>query len=202
VITFDHHPDEVLTGAAPPLLLDPAERLERLASAGIAVTVVQHFDEALRNTPYDTFVERIRERVALSGFLMTPDAAFGFERRGTPAALAALGARDGFEVVVLPTFGLDGVEVRSSTIRAAIASGDLAGAARLLGRPVTLTGELRAPVGGRSRLEFAMPLAMPPEGDYPVLVGGVRRSLRIDGASAWLDGGSPGERVTAVLTGS
>ena len=29
VITFDHHPDEVLVGNAPPLLLDPAERLER-----------------------------------------------------------------------------------------------------------------------------------------------------------------------------
>ena len=32
VITFDHHPDEVLTGSAPPLLLDPEERLERLAA--------------------------------------------------------------------------------------------------------------------------------------------------------------------------
>ena len=58
VITFDHHPDEVLMGEAPPLLLDPAERLERLAAAGVAVTVVQPFDEALRRTPYDAFVER------------------------------------------------------------------------------------------------------------------------------------------------
>ena len=45
VITFDHHPDEVLVGNAPPLLIDPAERLERLAAAGVAVTVVQHFDD-------------------------------------------------------------------------------------------------------------------------------------------------------------
>jgi riboflavin kinase/FMN adenylyltransferase len=48
VITFDHHPDEVLTGQAPPLLCDPGERLERLVAAGVAVTVVQHFDQALR----------------------------------------------------------------------------------------------------------------------------------------------------------
>ena len=53
-------------GAAPPLLLDPAERLERLAAAGVAVTVVQHFDEALRRTPYDVFVERIRARATLA----------------------------------------------------------------------------------------------------------------------------------------
>ena len=82
VITFDQHPDAVLTGVAPPLLLDPAERLERLAAAGVAVTVVQTFDEALRRMPYDAFVQAIRARVELRGFLMTPDAAFGFERPG------------------------------------------------------------------------------------------------------------------------
>ena len=150
VITFDHHPDEVLTGHAPPLLIDPDERLERLADIGVEVTVVQHFDAALRQTPYDAFVERIRARVGLAGFLMTPDAAFGFERRGTPETLAALGVRDGFEVVVVPPFTLDGRPVRSSEIRAAIAAGDLATAESLLGRPVTLTGSL----GGDGALTF------------------------------------------------
>src|SRR5215218_4089860 len=56
VITFDHHPDEVLTGTAPPLLLHPTERIERLAAAGVGVTVVQPFDDAVRRTPYDVFV--------------------------------------------------------------------------------------------------------------------------------------------------
>ena len=99
VITFDHHPDEILTGHAPPLLLDADERVERLAAAGVAVTVVQAFDAALRATTYDAFVDRLASRVGLAGFLMTPDAAFGFERRGTPDALAQLGERRGFEVV-------------------------------------------------------------------------------------------------------
>ena len=67
MITFDHHPDEVLMGTAPPLLLDPGERLERLAAAGVAVTVVQHFDEALRRTPYDAFVERSAPRADSAG---------------------------------------------------------------------------------------------------------------------------------------
>ena len=134
VITFDHHPDEILMGRAPALLLDPVERLERLEAAGVEVTVVQHFDEALRQTPYDVFVERIRERVALRGFVMTPDAAFGFERRGTPATLAELGERDGFDVVVVPPFTIDGKDVRSSAIRTAIESGDL-GDGRTTARP-------------------------------------------------------------------
>ena len=95
VLTFDHHPEEILAGAAPPLLCDPDERLARLERDGVAVTVVEHFDEALRRTPYDAFVARIRARTRLAGFLMTPDAAFGHERRGTPETLAALGVESG-----------------------------------------------------------------------------------------------------------
>ena len=112
VITFDHHPDEVLTGKAPPLLMDPRERLDRLAAAGVSVTVVQHFDDALRKTTFDDFVGHIRERVELKGFLMTPDAAFGFERRGTPDALSELGRGWGFDVVVVPPFTLGDGPVR------------------------------------------------------------------------------------------
>ncbi len=201
VITFDHHPDEVLMGTAPPLLLDPDERLERLEAAGIAVTVVQHFDAALRHTPYDVFVERIGARVDLSGFLMTPEAAFGFERRGTPATLAELGARDGFEVVVVPPFTIDGREVRSSAIRDAIARGDFAAAARLLGRPVTITGAIDATADGDPRLDFALPVALPPDGDYPATARGEACTLRVvRGDAVLLDGPSAG-RVTVDLGG-
>ena len=199
VITFDHHPDEILMGTAPTLLLDPAERLERLGAAGVAVTVVQHFDEALRHTPYDVFVERIRSQVGLKGFVMTPDAAFGFERRGTPAALAELGARDGFEVVVVPPFTLDGKDVRSSAIRAAIVAGDLATAAKLLGRPVTISGSIGGAVDGRARLDFSLPVALPPDGDYAVHVDGASLALRIVRGDAYLLGEISNRRVTVVL---
>jgi riboflavin kinase / FMN adenylyltransferase len=195
VITFDHHPDEILRGAAPPLLIDPEERLSRLEAAGVAVTVVQHFDDALRRTPYDAFVERIRARVELAGFLMTPDAAFGFERRGTPEALAALGERDGFDVVVVPPFTLDGRPVRSTEIRAAIATGDLSAAARLLGRPVSLTGGVE--VDGR--LRFELPMALPPDGTYRTSIAGASATLEIRVGGAYLRDGRPTDRATIEL---
>lgn len=194
VITFDHHPDEVLIGTAPPLLLHPAERLERLAAAGVAVTIVQHFDETVRRTPYDAFVEAIRDRAALAGLLMTPDAAFGFERRGTPETLAALGARDGFDVVVVPPFTLDGRSVRSSDVRAAIAAGDLVTAAELLGRPVTVRGTAR-----QGRLAMPWPIALPPDGAYPCLVEGRPSTLRVRGSDASVDDGAPDGEITVVL---
>lgn len=199
VITFDHHPDEVLMGTAPPLLLEPGERLERLAAAGVALTVVQTFDNALRLTPYDVFVGRIRARIGLKGFLMTPDAAFGFERAGTPDALAALGARDGFDVVVVPPFALEGKDVRSSEIRASILAGDLPAAAALLGRAVTVTGSVGGTIDERSRLDFRLPVALPPDGDYPVHVDGTALTLRLQRGAAYLLGGSSDRRVTVAF---
>ena len=182
VITFDAHPDEVLTGSAPPLLIHPDERLERLAAAGVEVTIVQHFDDAVRHTPYDAFVATIQAGTTLAGLLMTPDAAFGFERRGTPEALAVLGRERGFEVVVVPPFTLDGRAVRSSDIRSAIASGDLRGAETLLGRPVTLRGVLE---GGS--LTFDWPQALPPDGDYVCEVDGSEARFRLVDGGALLD---------------
>jgi riboflavin kinase / FMN adenylyltransferase len=164
VITFDSHPDEILVGAAPPLLLDPEERIRLLEEAGVEVIVVQHFDAALRMTEYDDFIHRIAARTRHAGLLMTPDAAFGHDRRGTPATVAELGERDGFDLVVVPPFEVDGRSVRGSDVRAAIAAGDLAGAARLLGRPYSIV----AVAGAGGSLTVAMPVALPPAGEYRV----------------------------------
>jgi riboflavin kinase / FMN adenylyltransferase len=164
VITFDSHPDEILVGAAPPLLLDPEERIRLLEEAGVEVIVVQHFDAALRMTEYDDFIHRIAARTRLAGLLMTPDAAFGHDRRGTPDAVAALGAADGFDLVVAPPFEIDGRAVRSSDIRSAIGSGALGRAEELLGRPYSIVATCRD--GGS--LGFGMPVALPPAGKYRV----------------------------------
>lgn len=200
VVTFDHHPDEILTGAAPPLLCDPEERLERLARAGVAVTVVQHFDVALRMTPFDAFIRRIADRVDLAGFLMTPDAAFGHERRGTPEAVGELGRTMGFDVAIVPPFDVDGRAVRSSEIRGDIAAGDLGGAARLLGRDVSITGRAEAGPGDTTSLRFELPVALPPEGRYEAAVArdgagtSVRRTLLVRDGQALL---APSVRVEA-----
>lgn len=191
VVTFDHHPDEILTGAAPALLCDPDERLERLEAAGVAVTVVQHFDLALRMTGYDAFIRRIAEPAALAGFLMTPDSAFGHERRGTPEAVAGLGTELDYDVAVIPSLELDGRPVRSAEIRSDIAAGDLAGAARLLGRPYAVVGEGTTSLGGASRITFPMPVALPPAGEYAAVVAP---------ANAGSPGGPGGTRGPVIVS--
>ncbi len=190
VLTFDHHPDEILAGAAPPLLLDPIERLARLERLGVSVTIVEHFDEALRRTTYEAFVAALKARTRLAGFVMTPDAAFGHQRGGTPTTLAALGASEGFQVVVVPPFDLDGRPVRSTEVRSAIAAGDLPGARALLGRRVSATGDVEERNGrrGTALLSFPLPVALPPDGRYP---GSVE--------PAYLPGVEPGRAHHALL---
>jgi riboflavin kinase/FMN adenylyltransferase len=183
VITFDHHPDEILKGKAPPLLCDPSERLDRLRAAGIAITVIETFDRELRETTYDAWIRRIAERVELIGFLMTPESAFGYERGGTPETVAALGRTLGYEVVVVPQFTLDGAPIRSSDIRAAIAAGDLAQAERLLGRRVGIVGTVARAQRAATELGFGLPVALPPAGRYEAFVstrGGGVRSRDVD----------------------
>ncbi|MGZ6268053.1 MAG: tRNA pseudouridine(55) synthase TruB [Candidatus Limnocylindrales bacterium] len=227
IVTFDAHPEEVIEGLAPPLLCDPDERLVRLEAAGIEVAVVQHFDHALRTTTYDAFVARIADRVDLAGFAMTPDAAFGYERGGTPETLAELGKRLGFTVTVVNSYLLDGEQVRSSEIRGRVTAGDLAGARRLLGRPLSVTGRVAGDAGtsaadagtsaGR-RLAFDVPVCLPPDGAYPVLIGPgwaigavpipatARGTVTITGGAGWLDtiigGGQVGEHVRVVFEAS
>lgn len=202
VITFDHHPDEILKGEAPPLLCDPDERLARLADAGVEVTVIETFDRALRETSYDAWVGRIADRVELGGFLMTPESAFGYNRGGTPETVAALGRDLGFDVTVVPQFTLDGEPVRSSDIRAAIAAGDLRRAERLLGRPVSVTGTLSRATGGVV-VTFPMPVALPAPGRYEADIAGEDRDLGtaavlVDGVSVTIEtapGVEAGSRV-------
>jgi riboflavin kinase/FMN adenylyltransferase len=203
VVTFDHHPDEVLTGSAPPLLCDPRERLRLLESAGVDTTVVAHFDARLRETPYEAFVSAIAARAPIAGFLMTPDAAFGYERRGTPAALAELGAERGFDVVVVPPFELEGTPVRSSEVRRAIEAGDLDAVAALLGRPHAVQGEPGLE-DGRAVLRFDVPVALPPPGTYEAEIetpGGstVAGSVVVDGRGVVLPAGMDGSPVRVAF---
>jgi riboflavin kinase/FMN adenylyltransferase len=199
VITFDSHPDKVIVGKAPPLLLDPGECLERLAAAGVEVAVVQHFDDALRRTEFDAFIRMITDRVPLTGLLMTPDAAFGYERRGTPDAVRKLGERSEppFEVVVVPSFTIDGRPISSSEIRRRVLAGDLAGAEELLGRPYALVGDVDAD----GRVTFPLPMAVPPPGEYRC--GEATVAIAADGSVVVLDEiESAGGRIRLSFAGA
>lgn len=147
----------------------------------------------------------IESRAPLVGLLMTPDAAFGYQRAGTPETLAELGRERGFTVVVVPPFELDGRPVRSSEVRTAITAGDLARAAHLLGRAHCVVGQaVDRASGPGSLLRFPLPVALPPAGTYPVEVGPVHAGARdravVEGGSVRLAGTPPAPWVRVAFT--
>lgn len=139
VVTFRQHPKELLLGHAPRTLTTLEHRLELFRRAGIGHTVALTFDAALRACPAEEFVrELLARRLVARAFVLGFDSKFGKDRAGGPALLERLG----FEVEVVPKVVVDQRAVSSTAIREAVELGDLAGAARMLGRRVSVFGEV------------------------------------------------------------
>lgn len=176
VVTFREHPDRVLRGEAPPLLVSIPHRLRLLRRAGVQRCVLLDFDARLRETTARQFAERVLLPLRTQGLLLGFDSALGKDREGTPERFAELGRELGFVVRQAPPFLVDGQRVSSTMIRRAIQSGDLALAQRLLGRWPSALGPVVHGEGRGRNLGFptanVVPQAdvLPPPGVYVVQV--------------------------------
>lgn len=181
LVTFEPHPLEVVNpSAAPPLLTLADEKSEVLAESPIDYVVVLPFTSALARFEAEEFVDQVLlERLGVRELLIGHDHGFGRARTGDASVLRSLGALRGFDVdVVEAVQGADGRPVSSTTIRRAVAGGDLARAADGLGRPYSISGVVR-PGDQRGRslgfptLNLGAPAPrklLPPEGVYAVRV--------------------------------
>lgn len=139
VVTFRGHPKRVLLGRGPRTLTSLEHRLELFRRAGIDHTVALRFDEALRQTTAEEFVERILlQALGARAFVLGFDSKFGQDREGGPELLRALG----HEVTVVEEVVVRQRAVSSTAIREAVELGDLEGAALMLGRPVSILGQV------------------------------------------------------------
>jgi riboflavin kinase / FMN adenylyltransferase len=131
VITFDPHP-RVAFGHRVDLLTTLERRLELLGAAGVETTLVASFVPELQRLTPEEFADEYLRGIGAEAVIAGEDFRFGVERSGDLDLLERLG----YEVRVAPE--LEGVS--STTIRAALAEGDVVGAARMLGRPFELDG--------------------------------------------------------------
>jgi riboflavin kinase/FMN adenylyltransferase len=184
LVTFDPHPMEVVNPAAAPLLLTVGdERLEVLAESGIDYLAIVPFTETLAGFSAEQFVELVlRQRFRMRELLMGYDHGFGRGRAGDVETMQELGAERGFKVEVVPpvTMGDGGGVARpisSTTIRRAVAGGDLRKAELGLGRPYSVGGPV-VPGAARGKglgfptINVAIPprKLLPPQGVYAVRV--------------------------------
>ncbi len=137
VVTFRRHPKRLLLGNEPRTLTSLEYRLALFARAGIERTLALAFDEALRSVPAEAFTREVLVgRLGARAFVLGFDSKFGRDRAGTPELVRALG----YDVTIVPKIEVSERAVSSTTIREAVELGDLAGAARMLGRPVSVLG--------------------------------------------------------------
>ena len=144
VLTFEPHPREYFSPAdAPARLASLREKLLLLAACGVDRVHVCRFDARFAAVPADEFIERILVRgLAVRHLIIGDDFRFGAKRRGDFAQLKAEGASHRFAVEAMPTLDVEGERVSSSAVREALAAGELAHAARLLGRPYSIAGRV------------------------------------------------------------
>lgn len=141
VITFDRHPEEIVAGAAPPLLTSFKQKLRLIARAGIDGAIMLRFDDNLADMDPDEFVAQILvRRLEAKAVLLGFDCRFGKKGQGDFALLERLAATHGFEARRSSPLAFDGQTVSSTVLRALLAQGDLDRAARLLGRKYALEG--------------------------------------------------------------
>lgn len=179
LVTLEPHPlDVVNPAAAPPRLTTAVERLEVVATSAIDRMLVLHFDRAMATKSPEQFVDQILlQRCDMRELVIGHDHGFGRGRAGDVETLQELGRARGFPVDVVPPVTIGGNPVSSTAIRRAVAGGDLAAAARQLGRRYSVSGLVqRGDRRGRTvgfptvNLEVPSRKLLPPDGVYAAVV--------------------------------
>lgn len=144
VIVFEPQPLEYFRPqAAPARLTGLRSKLQALAATGVARVLCLRFGQRLAQMPAEAFVDELLvERLGVRFLMVGDDFRFGHGRRGDYAMLQTAGERKGFAVARMPTVLEGEARVSSTRVRQALAAGDLAQAAQLLGRRYSICGRV------------------------------------------------------------
>ena len=140
VMIFEPQPLEYFKGyQAPPRLSSLREKVEYLTELGVDYIAIAKFDDAFRNLSAEQFADILKDKLNTQSLVLGEDHHFGKNRQGNSAFL-----RDyGFQVTDLQNIEVNGERVSSTLIRETLQAGDLAHAAKLLGRPYSITGRVQ-----------------------------------------------------------
>ena len=149
VLTFEPHPRDYFAktlqqpGLAPARVGTLRDKLEGLAQCGVDQTIVLPFNARLAAQPPDSFIRTVLvQGLGVRYVLVGDDFRFGAKRAGDYAMLDAAGSAQGFDVARMNSYEVHGLRVSSSAVRQALAEGDMAQAAKLLGRPYAISGHI------------------------------------------------------------
>jgi riboflavin kinase / FMN adenylyltransferase len=156
VLTFEPHPLQVVRPeAAPKLLTSFPIKADLIASLGVEELVVIPFDRRFAERSPQEFVDHVLvDRLQATYVSVGENFRFGHRAAGDPQTLTS---DPRFETRVVALVEIDGEIVSSSHIRALVQAGEMEPAARMLGAPFQIRGEVVA--GDRRGRELGFPTA-------------------------------------------
>jgi riboflavin kinase / FMN adenylyltransferase len=203
LVTFEPLPQEYFSGdAAPARLTRFREKVRALDRTPPDRLLVLRFDGAFSRLAPEHFLGRIlAEGLGLRYLVVGDDFRFGHRGAGDYALIESLAGTLGFTVERRPTLEHGGRRVSSSWVREALAGGDLALAAQLLGRPYTIEG--RVAQGRRLGRTIGFPTAnLPLRRRVSPLRGVYAVRARHPGREAWPGMANVGTRPTVAGEGT
>ena len=144
-ITFDRHPQTLFSPAPPALINTLPDRIALLERFGMEEVLSFPVTKEVMSTNWRVFLENLLEKGA-AGFVCGEDFRFGARGEGSAETLRAFCEAHDLPCVIVTDQTLDGVRISSTHIRALLEAGQAQEAARFLGHPHILTGEV---VSGR-----------------------------------------------------
>ncbi|HUO70302.1 MAG TPA: bifunctional riboflavin kinase/FAD synthetase [Solirubrobacteraceae bacterium] len=181
VLTFEPHPLQVVRPEAAPKLLTSLEaKAELIEALGVQELVVIPFDDGFAHQSPGEFIDDILvEALGATHVSVGENFRFGHRATGDPAMLQA---DPRFGTRVVPLVEVDGEVVSSSHIRGLVLAGEVEQAARFLGAPFQLRGEVVT--GDRRGHELGFPTANLVPDEALVCPGHGVYVARADGACA------------------
>ncbi len=176
VFTFSNHPLNVINAEhCPPLIMTNQEKVKLIADLGVDILLNIPFTNELLQLKPEEFVKLLVSNLNLKHVIVGENFTYGYQGAGTPSMLTSAGSMYGFTVEVVNMVDVEGTVVSSTAIRQLISDGAVQQASVLLGRLMTITGEIIKGDQRGSKLGFptanlAIPqgLLVPADGVYAV----------------------------------
>lgn len=144
VLIFEPQPLEFFLGDnAPSRLMRLREKIIQFASLPVDNVLILRFNHYFANLEAESFIsEVLLNKLNVKYLVVGDDFHFGKARRGNFALLKEKGREYGFEVEDTEAYLLAGHRISSTMVRDVLGQGDLALAARMLGRPYSVCGRV------------------------------------------------------------
>jgi riboflavin kinase/FMN adenylyltransferase len=177
LVTFRQHPEDLLfSGRKLPFLTDINTRTKLLKEEGVNFIVALSFTARLAGLDARAFIGLLQKYLKMRGLVIGTDFALGKAREGDTDTLQKLGREMGFSVTVVPPLIINGEVVSSTSIRKALAEGNMTRVRELTGRYYSLYGRVVAGAGRgegigfpTANLNVSVGQAIPPDGVYASL---------------------------------